>query len=148
MYNIICGDVELEGTIRTFSNELRDAFETELTEIVSNTAAAYGCTAELIVKHMHPAIINSSEELNRIARDAATKLYGEEGIRSMESLMSGEDFSLYMEKVPGFFGFVGAHNESMGIVHSNHHEAFTVDEDSLERGSAFTAQFAVDYLFA
>lgn len=146
MYNIICGDVELEGTIRTFSNELRDAFETELTEIVSNTAAAYGCTAELIVKHMHPAIINSSEELNRIARDAATRLYGEEGIRSMESLMSGEDFSLYMEKVPGFFGFVGAYNEAKGLVHSNHHEKFTADEDALERGSALTAQFAADYL--
>ena len=65
----------------------------------------------------------------------------------MDSLMSGEDFSLYMEKVPGFFGFVGAYNEAKGLVHSNHHEKFTADEDALERGSALTAQFAADYLW-
>lgn len=146
MYNIICGETELGGTIRTFSNELRNKLEEELTVIVSNTAAAYGCTAEINIRHMHPAIINSSDELNRIACNAALKLYGKEGIKSMDSLMSGEDFSLYMEKVPGFFGFVGAYNESKGLVHSNHHEKFTADEDALERGSALTAQFAVDFL--
>lgn len=146
MYNTICGDTELEGTIRTFSNELRNKLKEELTAIVSNTAAAYGCTAEIEIRHMHPAVINDHNELNYIARNAALKLYGEDGIRSMESLMSGEDFSLYMEKVPGFFGFVGAHNEAKGLVHSNHHEKFTADEDALERGSALTAQFASDYL--
>ena len=146
MYNTICGDTELEGTIRTFSNELRNKLKEELTAIVSNTAAAYGCTAEIEIRHMHPAVINDYNELNEIARNAALKLYGEDGIRSMESLMSGEDFSLYMEKVPGFFGFVGAHNEAKGLVHSNHHEKFTADEDALERGSALTAQFASDYL--
>lgn len=146
MYNTICGDTELEGTIRTFSNELRNKLQEELTAIVSNTAAAYGCTAEIEIRHMHPAVINEHRELNEIARNAAMKLYGEEGIRSMESLMSGEDFSLYMEKVPGFFGFVGAFNEAKELVHSNHHEQFTADEDALERGSALTAQFALDYL--
>ncbi|MGN0736018.1 MAG: amidohydrolase [Anaerovoracaceae bacterium] len=146
MYNTICGDTELEGTIRTFSNDLRDKLKEELTAIVSNTAAAYGCTAEIEIRHMHPAVINDNSELNEIARNAALKLYGEEGIRPMESLMSGEDFSLYMEKVPGFFGFVGAYNEARGLVHSNHHEQFTADEDALERGSALTAQFTADYL--
>lgn len=146
MYNTICADTELEGTIRTFSNELRDKLKEELTSIVSNTAAAYGCTAEIEIRHMHPAVINDHRELNEIARNAALKLYGEEGIRSMESLMSGEDFSMYMEKVPGFFGFVGAFNEAKGLVHSNHHEQFTADEDALERGSALTAQFAADFL--
>ena len=146
MYNTICADTELEGTIRTFSNELRNKLQEELTAIVSNTAAAYGCTAEIEIRHMHPAVINDHRELNEIARNAALKLYGEEGIRSMESLMSGEDFSMYMEKVPGFFGFVGAFNEAKGLVHSNHHEQFTADEDALERGSALTAQFAADFL--
>lgn len=146
MYNTICGDTELEGTIRTFSKQLRGKLEHEIGVIVGNTAAAYGCTAELTLRHMHPAVINEDGELNRIAAEAAEKLYGQEGIRSMESLMSGEDFSLYMEKVPGFFGFVGARNEDKGIVYTNHNDKFTADEDSLERGSALTAQFAVDYL--
>jgi metal-dependent amidase/aminoacylase/carboxypeptidase family protein len=64
----------------------------------------------------------------------------------MDSLMGSEDYSLFMEKVPGFFGFIGAKNEEKGIVYSNHHEKFTVDEDSLERGAALAAQFAADFL--
>ena len=98
------------------------------------------------MKYMHPALINDDEELNEIARQAALKLYGPEGIKSRECVMSGEDFSLYTEKVPGFFAFVGARNEKRGMIHSNHHEGFAPDESTLERGSAFTAQFALDYL--
>ena len=146
MRNTICGETELDGTIRTFSKELQYRLKEEITNIVSNTVAAYGCTAEVEMTYMHPALINGDEELNEIARQAALKLYGPEGIKSRECVMSGEDFSLYTEKVPGFFAFVGARNEKRGMIHSNHHEGFAPDESTLERGSAFTAQFALDYL--
>ncbi|MGN1334384.1 MAG: amidohydrolase [Anaerovoracaceae bacterium] len=146
MFNTICGETELDGTIRTFSKELQDRLKDEITNIVSNTVEAYGCSAEVEMKYMHPALVNDDEELNGIARRAALKLYGPEGIKSRECVMSGEDFSLYTEKVPGFFAFVGARNEKRGMTHSNHHEGFAPDESTLERGSAFTAQFALDYL--
>lgn len=146
MYNIICNDVELVGTIRTYSRELRKELEGELRAIAQQAAGVYGCEAEFELQPMLPAVINDNEELNQIAQEAALKLYGTEGVTHMESLMGSEDFALYMEKVPGFFGFVGAKNEDKGIIYSNHHEKFTADEDSLERGAALAAQFAVDFL--
>ena len=146
MYNIICNDVELVGTIRTYSRELRKELEAELRSIAEHAAAVYGCTAEFEFSPMLPAVINDNEELNQIAQDAAVKLYGQEGLTHMDSLMGSEDFSLFMEAVPGFFAFIGAKNEDKGIIYSNHHEKFTVDEDSLERGAALAAQFAVDFL--
>jgi len=146
MYNIICNDVELVGTIRTFSRELRKELAEKLSRIAESTAEAYGCTAEFVLDPKLPAVINDNPELNQIAKEAAVKLYGEEGITHMDSLMGSEDFALFMEKVPGFFGFIGAKNEEKGIIYSNHHEKFTVDEDSLERGAALAAQFAVDFL--
>ena len=146
MYNIICNDVELVGTIRTYSRELRKELETELRTIAEHAAAVYGCTAEFELSPMLPAVINDNDEMNQIAMDAAVKLYGQEGLTHMDSLMGSEDFSLFMEQVPGFFAFIGAKNPDKGISYSNHHEKFTVDEDSLERGAALAAQFAVDFL--
>ena len=51
-----------------------------------------------------------------------------------------------MEKVPGFYGFIGTKNEEKGIIYPNHNDKFTVDEEVLHRGSALYAQFAHDFL--
>ena len=60
--------------------------------------------------------------------------------------MGSEDYSLFMEKVPGFFAFIGSRNVETGNVYTNHNERYSSDEAVIHRGSAFTAQFAFDYL--
>ena len=146
MYNIICPEVELVGTIRTYSRELRKVMEQKLRQIIESTAAAHFCEAELIFSPMLPAVINDNAELNEVAQNAALKLFGTEGVKEMPTLMGSEDFALFMEKVPGFFAFIGTRNVAKGITATNHNEKFTSDEDVLYRGSALTAQFAVDFL--
>ena len=146
MYNIICKDVELEGTIRTYSRELRKVMEEKLKQIVESTAAAYFCEAELEFIPLLPAVINDHQDLNEIAQEAALKLFGPEGVKEFGALMGSEDFALFMEKVPGFFGFVGNRNVEKGLTATNHNEKFTADEDVLFRGAALAAQFAADFL--
>ncbi len=146
MYNIICPEVELVGTIRTYSRELRKVMKEKLQQIIESTAAAYFCEAELEFIPLLPAVINDNAELNEIALNAGLKLFGPEGVLEMPTLMGSEDFALFMEKVPGYFGFVGTRNPAKGITATNHNEKFTSDEDVLYRGSALTAQFAVDFL--
>ena len=146
MYNIICKDVELEGTIRTYSRELRKVMEEKLKQIVESTAAAYFCEAELEFIPLLPAVINDHQDLNEIAQEAALKLFGPEGVKEFGALMGSEDFALFTEKVPGFFGFVGNRNVEKGLTATNHNEKFTSDEDVLFRGAALAAQFAADFL--
>lgn len=145
-FNIIADKVELEGTIRTYSRELRSTIESDLREIVENTAKALGCKAQLEYWYYPGPVVNEHEDINRIACDAAVKLYGRECLTSMPRLMGSEDFAYLMEKVPGFYGFIGCINKEKGIVYSNHSDKFTVDESVLHRGSALYAQFAYDYL--
>jgi len=147
-FNIIADRVEMEGTIRTYSRELRNTIEERLRKIIVDTASALGCEAELEYYYYPGPIINEHEDLNRLAREAAIKLYGEEYLVSMPKLMGSEDFAYFMEKVPGFYGFIGALNKEKGIIYSNHSDKFTVDEDVLHRGSALYAQFAHDFLAA
>ena len=146
MYNIICPDVELVGTIRTYSRELRKVMEEKLKQIIESTAAANFCQAELEFSPMLPAVINDNDELNEIGREAALKLFGAEGVKEFPALMGSEDFALFMEKIPGFFAFLGTRNVEKGLTATNHNEKFTSDEDVLFRGSALAAQFAVDFL--
>ena len=137
MYNIICPDVELVGTIRTYSRELRHDLEADLNKIIKNTAEAHDCTAELEFSPMLPAVINEDHELNEIAQNAALKLFGPEGVNNeMPALMGSEDFAL----------FIGSRNVEKGLIYTNHNEKYTVDESVLWRGSALTAQFAYDFL--
>ena len=145
-FNIIANKVEMEGTIRTYSRELRNTLESDLRKIIENTASALGCEAELEYWYYPGPIINEHEDINKIVRTAAVKLYGEENLVSMPRLMGSEDFAYFMEKIPGFYGFIGAINKEKGIIYSNHNDKFTVDETALHRGSALYAQFAYDYL--
>jgi len=145
-FNIIANHVEMEGTTRAFSKEARNSIEGELDKIIQNTAKALGVKARLEYNYLTDPIINEHDNLNKIARNAAIKLYGEDSLASMEKIMGAEDFSNLMAKSPGFFGFIGCYNENLGTIYNNHHEKFDVDESKLHMGSALAAQFAYDFL--
>ncbi len=146
-WNVIAGKAKFEGTVRTFSKDMLEEAPKVISRIVENTAAAYGATAKLSsFKWMVVPVINDHENLVKIGQEAVKKLYGEEGLAPMQTLMGGEDFSFYMQKVPGVFGFVGSNNPETGKVYPNHHEKYDVDEEVLKRGAAVYAQFAHDFL--
>lgn len=145
-FNIIANSVVMDGTVRCHSREVRATIEKQLRDIVENTARTFGCEAELDYNYYAAPIINDHDDINKIVINAATKLYGEECLTPMPKLMGAEDFAYFMEKVPGFYGFIGARNVEKGIIYSNHNDKFTVDEESLHRGAALYAQFAYDFL--
>ena len=91
-------------------------------------------------------VINDQEHLVTLAQNAVKKLYGEEGLAHLDTMMGGEDFSYYMLEVPAVFSFIGSRNPEKGLIYTNHHEKYTVDEDVLKRGAALHAQFAYDFL--
>ena len=145
-FNIIPNHVEMEGTIRTYSRELRKKMEANIKAIIENVANIFGCDVELEYDAFPNPVINEHKDLNRLAHDAAVKLYGEESLTTMPKLTGSEDFAYFMDKVPGFFGFLGCANKEIGACYSNHNDKFKVDETVLHRGSALYAQFAVDFL--
>ena len=145
-FNIIANNVEMEGTIRTFSAEMRTKVSELFKKIVDDSADILGCKVKLEYKKYLNPVINKDEFLHKIATNAATKLYGEECLKEISISMESEDFALFMEKIPGYYGFLGGKNEEKQITHHSRNDKFTVDEDSLHRGAALYAQFAHDYL--
>lgn len=143
-FNIIANEVIMEGTTRTFSKDVRDSLENKMREVIQTTARTYG--ADGILEYSYcPAPLINEEKLTNLAINSAEKLYGEQCLVSMEKLMVGEDFTFYLDKVPGVFAFLGGGNENLGI-YANHSDKFIIDEDSLHMGAGLYTQFAIDFL--
>lgn len=144
-FNIIANRVVMKGTVRTHSKEVRGKVEEWIRDIAVNVAKANGAEAVLDYEY-YPAPLINDEKLTAIARNAAISLYGEESVVPLEKAMGSEDFSYFLDKVPGVYAFIGTRNSGQGIEASNHNNCFTVDESMLTRGTALYAQFAYDYL--
>lgn len=144
--NILCDHVELVGTVRAFNREFRNSMPKRIEDVVTNTVKAYGCTAECDYYFGPSPLINDYEDLNELARGAAKKIIGSDCLRPLPKMMGAEDFSVYLEHIPGVYGYLGIYDPESGIKHTHHHPAFDVDESVLYQGTGIYAQFAVDYL--
>ena len=146
--NIIADQAELTGTVRAFNREFRNSMPEVIKSVVEPVVKGYGCSAEVDYYFGPSPLIDDHEDLVQIARGAASKEMGEDALIPLKKMTGAEDFSVYMETVPGVFGYLGCRNEEKGIIAAHHHPAFDVDEDVLYHGTGIYVQFALDYLNA
>ena len=59
--------------------------------------------------------------------------------------MGSEDFSEYIEQIPGTLMLLGCRNEEKGCCYSHHSNHFKIDEDALPIGVAAYVQVTLDY---
>ena len=143
-FNIIPDAVSMEGTVRSYNPEVRDAIERRMGEILDGITRAGGGTYELEYDRGSPATIN---DLDLTAEMAPTlvKVMGEENVQLMEPVMGGEDFSFFANEVPGFFfrlGMVKPGTESGG----HHTPNFMADDASVPIGMRTMSNLLLDYL--
>ena len=60
--------------------------------------------------------------------------------------MGSEDMSIWLDKVPGCFFFLGSTNSEKGLNYPHHHPKFDFDENALPMGAASLANTAVKIL--
>ncbi len=145
-FNVIPPKVELTGTIRTFELEVREIVLKRFKEIVENTAQAMGCTVEIDLKRISPAVINAGEVAEKVLA-AAQKVFPETAIDEGNYLtMGAEDMAFMMEEVPGCYFFVGSANAEKGLDYDHHHPKFDIDEEALPRAAALMVAAAVEIL--
>lgn len=137
--NVVPDCIEMTGTVRTFDPEVRKMMEPKIRQVVENSAAAFGCRGALNYIYQLPAVMNPPIP-TRIVHDAASRVIGENNIVHPIPSTGGEDFSLFQEKVPGCFFWLGVGNPDKGAVHPWHSPKFTIDEDALMIGAEVLAE--------
>jgi amidohydrolase len=133
VFNIIPSEVVMKGTCRSFSKEAHRLVEKRFREIVQGVAKSLGGSADIIFEHKTPATVNDPKACD-LVRDVAAAVLGKKKVLSPNPTMGGEDMSLYLQKVPGCFAFLGMRNPAKGSIWPHHHPKFTVDEDVLPVG--------------
>ncbi|WP_437132142.1 M20 peptidase aminoacylase family protein [Bacillus atrophaeus] len=137
-WNVIPDQAEMEGTVRTFQKEAREAVPEHMKRIAEGIAAGYGAQAEFRWFPYLPSVMNDDQFLNA-ASEAAARL-GYQTVPAEQS-PGGEDFALYQEKIPGFFVWMGTNGTEEW-----HHPAFKLDEEALQVAARYFAELAVTVL--
>jgi len=144
--NIIPDNVELEGTVRTFDNELREFVHNKLEQIATGVGTALGVEAEVIYDYKYPPVLNDPAFTENVI-NSFNEIFPEGTmVESEEPLMGGEDFAFYLEQVPGTFFFLNNPGKIDGKFHGHHHEKFDVDESKFFMGTAGFVRVALDLL--
>jgi amidohydrolase len=131
-FNVIPSAVQLQGTARSFTEITGRALPQKIRRIVEGTAAACGVSATIRYERTNGATVNDPRMAD-IVIDAAREILGEENVETDTRTLGGEDMSVYLERVPGCFFFVGCARE--GALRPHHSPVFDIDERALAVGT-------------
>lgn len=145
-FNIIADEVKLRGTVRAMTEKNRLMVKTRMQEVIDGIAKASGATIELNYQDGYPPT-NNDEQATQTVQKVAQKIVGG-GIVEPYSTMGAEDFSYYLQKIPGCFFFIGSapsDKEPMSVPHHCSH--FNIDERALLVGTSMFVQLIFDKLY-
>jgi len=120
----------LSGMVATFQKETRKLMKDRIHCLCQGIEEGFNVKTKNLYQHGYPATINTSLKHVNIVKNISETIVGEENVIACRPLMAGEDFSYFLEKIPGCFLFVGgaiAKEETLP-----HHSAkFDFDERAL-----------------
>ena len=144
-FNIIAEEVTLSGTARAYTEENRTLIKTRMADIIDGVAKTYNAEILFDYEDGYPPTINHSEPAARVLK-AAEEVVGEKAGMPYLS-MGGEDFSYYLQKIPGCFFFVGSAPNEQELFETPHHcSHFTMDERALLIGPSIYLNLVDDIL--
>lgn len=148
--NILPGEAELAGTIRTFSAERLEHLKSMIRQSVDGLAASYGATAR--VSFEEAALVTGSDPaILRIVMPALVAAAGDAGVNEAATFRgAAEDFSYYEAKIPGVYYTLGSTKNftRMETAPGNHSPQFDIDESVLAVGVKAQVLTALQFLRA
>ncbi|WP_339209588.1 amidohydrolase [Paenibacillus sp. FSL K6-3182] len=142
--NVIAERCRLKGTVRSFDEQTRMMIHDRLKSLVTHICQMHGAEFDYQMRIGYPPVVNDEEEAERFFK-VGEKLFGESAVVRSEAITVAEDFSYYLEKVPGCFMFVGAGNESCGATYAHHHPKFDIDERAMQQAARLLIGMAEEY---
>ena len=105
--NVIAETVDMEGTVRTFSDELEKQIRVGMENILRGLETGLGVKTSLDFEKVNPAVMNDAG-LHDLVLPVFRQALGEANVLAAEPLTIGEDFSLYSRRLPSLFFFLGS----------------------------------------
>lgn len=134
-YNVIPGDAWMCGTVRCFSEEIRELIRKRMREICAGFAAAYGAEISVEIRDGFSVLVNQEEQSRVVEEVARTVVDPAKVITRSTPKMGSEDFADMMQAVPGAYFWVG-HDGSVPV----HNPGYVLDDKILPIGASMFAR--------
>lgn len=141
--NVIPQRAYMSGTIRTFAKPVQAEMEARIRRLVTEIASAYRCKADLDYIEQVPVLVSTDTCVKHVEQ-TVEKLLGPDKRVEAAPTMAGEDFSIYLEQVPGCFFWLGSGpQEQAEQAYGLHHPKYNLNEDCLKTGAAVMAEIVL-----
>ena len=131
-FNVIAESVQLKGTIRTLTPDMRKLGEDRLHKLVTATCEAYGAEAKITYYKGYPPMVNHVDQ-TEFAAKVASDVSG--SCEEAPLVMGGEDFAYMLEERPGAYILVG--NGDTAAVHN---AAYNFSDEAIPAGCSWWAE--------
>ena len=146
-FNIIADTVSLKGTTRAYTEENRLLVKERMVEIIAGTEKTFSVKIDFDYEDGYPPTINDPKAAEKLL-SAAKEIVGDAAGHPYLS-MGAEDFSYFLQKVPGCYFLVGSAPEDREPLSVPHHcSHFDIDERALLVGSSVYLQLIESLLIA
>ncbi len=144
-FNVIPGEAELKGTLRSFEPAVRQRMIARFGQIVEDVARAFECEARYEVNSITPALVNDPQVTQRVQR-VASSLLPQQELDVHAVTMGSEDMAYVQQQVPGCYVFVGSANHDKGFDAPHHSAKFDIDESIFPQAASLMAVSALEFL--
>ncbi len=141
--NVIPAEIYMEGTLRSYSEEVRSKLAEEV-ERAFGVARALGGDYRLEITRGYPAGWNDQRVASWL-EGVSREYLGESSLDLSPAGLGAEDFSYMCQKAPGAMLMIGAAIGD-GVMRAHHTPIFDIDERCLPTGSAILAETALRFL--
>lgn len=144
-YNVLPGEVSIEGTVRCSSVEACEILPDKIEEFVKDVCKIHGCDYEYKFSHGYPVTMNDPK-LTRLVKKSIIDSMGEDSLVEMDNPdTGGEDFSFFAKEVPSCFMLLGCKSEKNEDTCILHNSKFNCDEDCIKIGIKAIVNIVIDY---
>ena len=156
-FNIIPDEVQMIGTVRTFSTDVRNDIVRRMQATASNIAEASGATATVRFKDLSKPESADEIALPPVVNDAAVtaaalpvfeRLVGKANVREVSLQTTADDYAFFANQVPSLYFWIGVtppDRDPMKVAF-NHSPLFYLDEAGMITGVRALLALTTEYL--
>ncbi len=133
-FNVIPQTVELKGSVRTLTPQMRELAEKRIKEVTAGIMGAFGMSFVCDYLHGYPVTFNHAEQAEFAVSTIEAAFGAGKVDTTVPPTMGSEDFSYMLEERPGAFINIG-NGDSAGL----HHPAYEFNDEVIPVGVTYWA---------
>jgi len=124
--NIVAANCLLEGTLRSYTKEVRDKMKKILYQVAESTAGCFGVSPEVNFLTTYDPVMNDASLYHKLQQNLPSDIK----LIEVDPALTGEDFGFFTTKYKGLMFWLGAGEKKEDL----HSSKFLPDEEAITIG--------------